>query len=174
MDSEMRQDAFFFSGRGGCRMILGTNTQGNGKVLVMFVCLLCSSRVYTESRSPSLLSFSSQQWNYILLMFSLAMAPIHRYPCTLSPSIDHRPVPPERYSASRPEMQTDNQAMATGKRARRRGRASSQGSIAHHRFPDQHGMPNACGNFEAECDRSTCRLINAARAGTWVDRNRHD
>jgi hypothetical protein len=38
-------------GRGPeCRMILGTNTQGNGKVLVMFVCFLCSSRVYTESR----------------------------------------------------------------------------------------------------------------------------
>jgi hypothetical protein len=39
-------------------------------------------------------------------------APIHSYPCALSPSIDHRPVSPERYSASRPEMQTDNQAMA--------------------------------------------------------------
>jgi hypothetical protein len=73
---------FFFSGGGGCRMILGTNTQGNGKVLVMFVCLLCSSRVYTESRSPSLLSFSSQQSNYIILMFSLAMAvcPSSSYP----------------------------------------------------------------------------------------------
>jgi hypothetical protein len=35
-------------------------------------------------------------------------------------------------------------------------------------------MPDACGNFEAECDCSTCRLINAARAGTWVDRNRHE
>jgi hypothetical protein len=43
----------------------GPEGQGNGKVLVMFVCFLCSSCVYTESRSPSLLSFSSQQSNYI-------------------------------------------------------------------------------------------------------------
>jgi hypothetical protein len=48
-------------------MILGTNTQGDGKVLVMFVCFFCSSCVYTESRSPSLLSFSSQQSNYVIL-----------------------------------------------------------------------------------------------------------
>jgi hypothetical protein len=46
-----------------CRMILGTNTRGDGKVLCLF---LCSSIVYNEGRSPLFLSFSSQQSNYII------------------------------------------------------------------------------------------------------------
>jgi hypothetical protein len=45
-----------------CRMILGTDTQGDGKILVTGCLFLCSSCVYDEGRSPSLfLSFSSQQ-----------------------------------------------------------------------------------------------------------------